>query len=60
MGRYAGGRIFNVGTLPGVAERKKEHLDSHIRTKIVYRKMTDYGSTFKVIVSKKELIFANN
>lgn len=34
--------------------------NSYIRTKIAYRKMTEYGSTFMVIVSKKELIFGNN
>lgn len=34
--------------------------NSHMRTKIAYRKMTEYGSTFMVIVSKKELIFGNN
>lgn len=34
--------------------------NSYMRIEIAYQKMTDYGSTFRVIVSKKELIFGNN
>jgi hypothetical protein len=35
-------------------------VNSYMRTKIAYQKMTEYGSTFKIIVLKKELIFGNN